>query len=240
MLTITSLNVQGRTPKAATPLVQSVIDHIKTDGSLVIAIQGCNKNNQEAICRAMKASGLSAYRFEELSLRQEYELLFTNTPIAKKDYTIFRRTARGRGVSRYLLKFIGYEMIEVVTSYLDEEPATRRVQIAEMIEMSKQVPRTIFAGDTNIPVWQSQAIGIPTGYSDAWREHGVNANEKTNDDGDRLDRVWYRGVECTGFDVIDVGTSRKGVIATFKLIPEKVTERIPTQTIVLDETILDD
>ena len=80
MLTIASLNVQGRTPKAATPLVQAVIDHIKTDGSLVIAIQGCNKNNQEAICRAMKASGLSAYRFEELSLRQEYELLIHQHP----------------------------------------------------------------------------------------------------------------------------------------------------------------
>ncbi len=127
-----------------------------------------------------------------------------------------------------------YRTLALVTSKLATSVTARRQQISklEMLFGPSVVPGrgVIFAGDTTISKWLIDIPGdtIPLGldldqkprWLDAWREMGTADNEVTRTTyGDRMDRMWYHGVECVGYSTIPLvdPSDINAVLAEFKI-----------------------
>lgn len=218
-ITVASFNLlQKRDPIFVDETVQKLVD----TNADVIAIQECTKLNNEVLIRSFKKRGYQYTRFDQLVNRKDGEIMFYrgDVVIKKKEYTSFVKTLESRGLSKYLIQLRNGSEVWIVTSQLETQNGTRKIQVKEIGEIfqTTKIP-VIFAGDTNIPSWQE--VGVPLGWFDAWREHGTAENENTTEL-DRMDQIWYKsscdskiGLKCIKFDKIEFDV-RCGVIASFE------------------------
>jgi endonuclease/exonuclease/phosphatase (EEP) superfamily protein YafD len=192
----------------------------------IIAMQGVTRTITDILFRTMRSKGYAYTKFDNSGSREGVEYLFSKTPITKREHRLFVGSRQGRGVGLYHLD-IGSPTnpipVIVCTSQFEAGGSgggLRKSQILELQSLFANVKRIIFAGDTNIPAWQS--FDPPAGWSDAWREKGSSDTEKTTF-ADRMDRIYYKGLRCVEFDTVcetgcgldDDGVARKGVVATF-------------------------
>lgn len=193
----------------------------------VVAIQGVTKKNCDMLFRTFKSLGYSYSRFDQVSSakdRQSFEILFSRIPVLKKDFTLFVGSRQNRGISKYLVtagsRTENPFNVWIATSQFETGGSgngIRKTQISEIAaEMAKDesVP-SVFAGDTQIPSWQSSSLHQPSGWYDAWREKGTSSTEKTSEF-DRMDQIWWRGdMRCVNFELC---CENQAVVATFQVL----------------------
>lgn len=192
----------------------------------VAAIQGVVKRAFDTLFRTFKSLGYQYSRFDQLSSvkeRTSAEFLFSKIPILKKEFKLFVGSHQSRGISKYLVR-AGHRSAKpydvwVATSQLEmggSGNGVRKTQISELASELGQIENVVFAGDTQIPSWQSSAVEYrcPSGWRDAWWEKGNADNEKTSLQ-DRMDQIWVYGaeMECISFGMC---CDRQGVVATFR------------------------
>lgn len=213
LLRVASLNISLVAKEAIGGVCTYLINHSEAD---VIAIQGLNQMWYEPVFRAFKSSGYNYTKPDPVPERKDMEVLFSKLPIIKRVYRMFVQTSQLRGVMSYQVKVGATNMVWVCTSQLESGGSgngPRKHQVAEIPKLFPKGESVIFAGDTNIPSWQS--VDLPEGWSDAWREKGSVDTEKTTME-DRKDRIYYSpGVRCMSFDVVCKSEPRRGVVGSF-------------------------
>lgn len=192
----------------------------------IIAIQGVARAATDALIRTMRSKGYTHTKFDNSGSREGVEYMFAKVPVMKREFKLFVGSRQGRGIGVYHID-IGSPSnptpVIVCTSQFEAGGSgggLRKSQLTELQTLFVGAKRIVFAGDTNIPAWQS--FDPPVGWMDAWREKGSSDTEKTTLH-DRMDRVYYRGLRCVHFDTVcetgcgldDDGFARRGVVATF-------------------------
>jgi hypothetical protein len=205
----------------------------------VVCVQGVTKYNCNSLFRTFKSNGYSYSRFDQvpaLKDRDDAEIIFSNIPVIKKEFSLFGGTSgTARGLSMYLVK-AGHtsqnpRLVWIATSQLEPEGSGGGLRKEQIIELDNELrvklrpggggdenipAAVIFAGDTSIPNWQQRDLKAPDGWYDAWREKGTSANEKTSND-DRMDQIWWHqyspecNFRCREFGLIH----ENGVYAVF-------------------------
>lgn len=186
----------------------------------IAAIQGVTKKNCDVLFRTFKSNGYQYTRLDTLPAlkdRKDFEVIFSNIPVLKKEFYLFSSLNKGvgRGLCKYLVQVgertANPKLLWFVTTQFEPNGSgggLRKAQITELNnEMSmagtgmagtgrtdtphSEPTSVIFAGDTSIPKWQNSSLGVPEGWKDAWRERGTSKNECTFGD-DRKDQIWWR------------------------------------------------
>lgn len=213
----------------------------------IVCVQSYRPELFEKLVRSFKAKGYSGTKFPGITnmifnirppVKKEYvNFISTNQ---RQGVIIYTYTTTHNLHSREDVDYtssltpLPIETVVVSTAQLETlgtGNGHRKNQILELNNIfntpSYKNSAIIFAGDTSIPSWQTDLGSITPGsftntnistnatltqWLDAWREKG------TTTPAERMDRVWYRGIECSRYDTFDHGTGSErvvGVIATF-------------------------
>jgi len=225
--------------------VRQFLEEVQQEKPDVVVVQGGHRLVYEHLFREMLRMGLKRYvpeEFKDSCGGRFTEVVFTHLRVKKVVFVPFYNTGEGAGLTVCQLEIDPEDEAKdvwIATALLETAPErgyNKRKQIEHVNTRFQKTPRVIFAGDTNILSYQT-TLDAPPGWLDAWKEFGRASNEFTYDHSrnslacspckDRRDRVWYRGIECTTFDLL--GTKRPsptsshfGIVCEFAgVFPEK-------------------
>jgi len=190
----------------------------------VIVLQGLSAMNCDCIFRFLKSNKYKYTRFDAAGKNKYFEVFATKNIVLEGGYTQFIKTSQNKGIGKCLVGFGNQnpKKVWIFTGCFDSSSVVnRKIQVAELASEAKKHEGfpIIFAGNTNIPVWQD--LKEPKDWSDAWKTKGASNNEKTSLQ-DRYDRMWFTGnVNVEKFEIVDFNgpeDERKGIFSIFKSV----------------------
>lgn len=203
--------------------IQTFKDQVKTLKPDAVFVQGCSIELLTHIIQEIRSLNVGlAYNHIQSDdiLKQDTQFcMLTSLTMIKKSFIRFEQTLYDRGIIKYVIdtkETINQKpkLLTILTAEL--EPSTGIVQRRHQIDTLKNItigdktPKNqpvIFFGCTNIPNWQNTVIQ-PQDWLDAWRETGNSDSEYTNGM-DRMDRIWYWGVDCVKYSTIPINLPKR-------------------------------
>jgi hypothetical protein len=172
----------------------------------IVCLQGLDSKIFTPITQTIKHLGFTEVHSGPKSATGDtWAAMYSKIKYATKGYTGYPRSILSRGMTWAKVVLPDCGEIHIVTSELDsggEGNTYRKLQSSDIVKTFTLGP-VIFAGSTNIPEWQKlniQDVDSSDQWSDAWMEKGVSTNEYTDGE-DRLDRIWYTGMECVSYEL---------------------------------------
>jgi hypothetical protein len=186
------------------------IDKIRPD---VLAVQGCNQLIYEILGREMKIMGYKFHLPEIIRKKTWGELIFSQYPISKYNFTPFP-TQGDVGITSTVIDVFGVEILVATTKIFSLSPE-QNTELNFCVKYIEKSPYpVIFGGDLNIKNFSSFEIRSEK-IEDPWYDLGTEENKYTVDCHknqlvdvpiqDRCDRVWYthKNLKCENFELID-------------------------------------
>lgn len=193
---MSSVETSKRNLRVASLYITDNNKDVCTDDIDIICVQNINRKISQEVVQTLKHQG-----FLEIHIPSKTEGIFSKMKFNSKGYISFPRSREARGITWVKIEQSS-SSIYVITSELDfggEGSVYRRGQVDEMLK-AFPIGSVVFAGNTNIPTWQK--LEIDGAWKDGWTEMGTSKNEYTIGE-DRLDRIWYKGLECLSFELRD-------------------------------------
>jgi hypothetical protein len=169
--------------------------------------------NKSDLWKPLKSSNFIHVHTSPKEGRDSWNAIYSKVPIKKKGYIHYTKTKQNRGLIWCSVEVPTKDDIRevyIITSEFEKDGEGSvcrkyqaeqifRIDESKTVENAKSKNGYIFAGDTNLPDWQS--IDLFDGWLDSWVELGTSQNQSTSDTGDRTLRIWYRDITSISFDL---------------------------------------
>lgn len=189
------------------PIQNAMMEGFKPNSPDIIVLQEVVHRTFHAhISPHLKAAGFNIFPTEP-SERSYFEVVASRLPITDSDYTSFKYSDQGRGLTSFTVKDQNTE-VEVMTAHLEsmKPGAAMRIDQSKAIlrRMNKSKIPCVFAGDTNLR--KKEWLDLKTDrVSDAWESAGSAKRHKSTWFKEkykaRYDRVWINKIKVNSFEV---------------------------------------